>query len=59
MTSFVPNELKVALINKNKSHFTILKVEIYIKGSNVPNKYAIKYLLIKTVQKRFLNLCEK
>ena len=31
MTSFVANELKIALINKNKScHFTILKIEIYI-----------------------------
>ena len=31
MTSFVANELKIALINKNKScYFTILKVEIYI-----------------------------
>ena len=31
MTSFVANELKIALINKNKScYFTVLKVEIYI-----------------------------
>ena len=37
MTSFVPNELKIALINKNKScHFTILKVEINIKRINFP-----------------------
>ena len=33
MIRFVPNKLKVALINKNKScHLTILKVEIHIKG---------------------------
>ena len=37
MISFVPSELKIALVNKNKScHFTILKVDIYIKGTNVP-----------------------
>ena len=37
MTSFVPNELKIAPINKNKGcHFTILKVKIYIKGTNFP-----------------------
>ena len=32
MKSFVPNELKIALTNKNKScHITVLKLEIYIK----------------------------
>ena len=37
MTSFVPKELKVALINKIRScHFTIQTVKIYIKGTNFP-----------------------
>ena len=53
MIRFVPNKLKVALINKNKScHLTILKVEIHIKGTNFPKYYAIKYLLIKALQKK-------
>lgn len=53
MIRFVPNKLKVVLINKNKScHLTILKAEIHIKGKNFPKYYAIKYLLIKTLQKK-------
>ena len=37
MASFVPNKLKIALINKNKGcHFTILKIKINITGTNFP-----------------------
>lgn len=53
MIRFVPNKLKVVLINKNKScHLTILKAEIHIRGKNFPKYCAIKYLLIKTLQKK-------